>query len=53
MDTLEMMLKSLHLSGFKQQLDRIEQQAIDSSWGYRDFLSALCEQELAKRFLFT
>jgi len=50
MDTLEMMLKTLHLSGFKQQLERIEQQALDSSWGYREFLSALCEQELAKRF---
>lgn len=50
MDTLEMMLKSLHLSGVKQQLERIEQQAIDCSWSYRDFLGALCEQELAKRF---
>lgn len=50
MDTLEIMLKTLHLSGFKQQLATLENQAVESSWSYREFLSALCEHELAKRF---
>jgi DNA replication protein DnaC len=50
METLDMMLKTLHLSGFKQQLVSLENQAIESSWSYREFLSALCEHELAKRF---
>lgn len=50
MNSLTIMLKTLHLSGFKQQLESIENQAIQSSWSYRQFLSALCEHELAKRF---
>lgn len=44
------MLTELHLSGFRQQHDLLEQQAIDNHWSYRDFLARLCEAELAKRY---
>jgi DNA replication protein DnaC len=44
------MLTELHLSGFKQHHDVLEQQAIEHNWSYRDFLAKLCEAELAKRY---
>lgn len=44
------MLTELHLSGFKQHLTHLEQQAIEQHWSYGDFLAKLCEQELAKRY---
>lgn len=44
------MLTELHLSGFKQYLSLLEQQAIENQWSYNDFLAKLCEQELAKRY---
>ena len=47
---LENMLKTLNLSGFKQQLEMMESQGIAESWSYQTFLSKLCEHELAKRF---
>lgn len=47
---LEMMLKELRLTAFKQYLDDCQHQAIKNTWSYTDFLKKLCEQELAHRF---
>jgi DNA replication protein DnaC len=44
------MLKSLNLAAFNQYLDEFNQQAIEQTWSYSDFLSKLCEVELARRF---
>jgi len=48
--SLELMLKSLNLTAFNQYLDEFNQQAIEQTWSYSDFLSKLCEVELARRF---
>ncbi len=48
--SLELMLKSLNLVAFNQYLDEFNQQAIEKTWSYHDFLSKLCEVELARRF---
>lgn len=48
--SLEFMLKSLNLAAFNQFLDEFNQQAIEQTWSYSDFLSKLCEVELARRF---
>jgi len=48
--SLEFMLKSLNLRAFNQYLDEFNQQAIEQTWSYSDFLSKLCEVELARRF---
>jgi len=48
--SLEPMLKSLNLAAFNQYLDEFNQQAIEQTWSYSDFLSKLCEVELARRF---
>ncbi len=47
---LELMLKELRLTAFSQHLEDYQHQAIDKTWSYSDFLSKLCEQELARRF---
>jgi len=47
---LEMMLKELRLTAFNQHLGDYQQQAIQNTWSYKDFLAKLCEQELARRF---
>ena len=47
---LEMMLKELRLTAFKQHLDDCQHQAVKNTWSYTDFLKKLCEQELAHRF---
>ncbi|MDP1557609.1 MAG: ATP-binding protein, partial [Nitrosomonas sp.] len=47
---LEMMLKELRLTAFNQHLSDYQQQEIQNTWSYKDFLSKLCEQELARRF---
>jgi len=47
---LNLMLKSLNLAAFNQYLEEFEQQAIENTWSYQDFLSKLCEVELARRF---
>ena len=47
--SLEFMLKSLNLRAFNQYLDEFNQQAIEQTWSYSDFLSKLCEVELARR----
>jgi len=47
---LKVMLKELRLATFSQNLDGYQQQAIEKTWSYSEFLSKLCEQELARRF---
>jgi DNA replication protein DnaC len=47
---LTVMLKELRLTTFGQNLEDYQQQAIEHTWSYADFLSKLCEQELARRF---
>lgn len=47
---LELMLKSLNLAAFNQYQDEFNQQAIEQTWSYNDFLSKLCEVELTRRF---
>jgi DNA replication protein DnaC len=47
---LEMMLKELRLTAFRQHLDDCQHQAVKNTWSYTDFLKKLCEQELAHRF---
>lgn len=48
--SLEIMLKELRLAAFSQHLGEYQHQAIENTWSYADFLSKLCEQELARRF---
>ena len=47
---LKLMLKELRLATFSQNLDNYQHQAIEKTWSYSEFLSKLCEQELARRF---
>ncbi len=49
-DALPMMLKELKLSAFGKHYQAYQEQAIDQSWGYSQFLAKLCEQELARRY---
>ena len=46
--SLELMLKELRLTAFSQHLADYQRQASDQTWSYADFLSKLCEQELAR-----
>ncbi len=48
--SLTMMLKDLRLPAFDRHLEKYQQQAVDNTWSYSEFLSKLCEQELAGRF---
>jgi DNA replication protein DnaC len=45
-----MMLKELKLPGFGKHYQAYQEQAIDQSWGYSQFLAKLCEQEVARRY---
>lgn len=47
---LKVMLKELRLATFSQNLDNYKNQAIEKTWSHSEFLSKLCEQELARRF---
>lgn len=49
-ESLPLMLKALRLPAFGQHYNDYQQQAIDKSWGYDQYLSKLCEQEVAQRF---
>ncbi len=49
-EALPMMLKALRLPAFGLHYNDYQQQAIDKSWGYGQYLSKLCEQEVAQRF---
>lgn len=48
--SLQLMLKELRLPTFSQNLEAFQHQATEKTWGYTEFLSKLCEQELAHRF---
>lgn len=47
---LQVMLKELRLTTFSQNLEAYQRQATEKTWSYAEFLSKLCEQELARRF---
>lgn len=47
---LKLMLKELRLATFSQNLESYQRQASEKTWSYEEFLSKLCEQELARRF---
>ncbi len=49
-EALPLMLKELRLPAFGQHYEDYQVQAIDQSWGYSQYLSSLCEQEVARRF---
>jgi len=49
-EALPMMLKELRLLAFGQHYQGYQEQAIEKSWGYSQYLSSLCEQEVARRF---
>ena len=48
--SIQIMLKELRLTTFSQNLEDYQRQATESTWSYSEFLSKLCEQELARRF---
>ena len=49
-EALPVMLKELRLPTFVEHVDNYQAQAAEQSWGYAQFLSRLCEQEVARRF---
>jgi len=49
-EALPMMLKELKLPTFGQHYQDYQAQAIEQSWGYSQYLSKLCEQEVARRY---
>ncbi len=49
-EALPLMLKELRLAAFGAHYENYQTQAIEQSWGYSQYLSALCEQEVARRF---
>ena len=49
-EALPLMLKELRLPAFEHHYEDYQAQAIEQSWGYNQYLSRLCEQEVARRF---
>ncbi len=49
-ESLPIMLKSLRLPAFHQHHQDYQQQSIDRSWTHCEYLSQLCELEVAQRF---
>ncbi len=49
-EALPIMLKALRLPAFGQHYKDYQEQATEQSWGYDQYLSQLCEQEVAQRF---
>ena len=49
-NTLPVMLKALRLPTINQHYDSYQQQAIEKAWSHSEYLSKLCEQEVAKRY---
>lgn len=49
-ETLPLLLKELKLPAFSQHYAHCQQQATTQAWSYAQFLTALCEQEIAQRF---
>lgn len=48
-DSVLLLLKELRLPGFARHYKSLWQTAVDSSWSHTDYLSALCEYEIADR----
>ncbi len=49
-ESLPIMLKALRLPAFRAHHANYQTQAVEHDWGYQQFLSKLCEQEVALRF---
>ena len=49
-EALSIMLKALRLPAFGHHYEDYQAQAIEHAWGYSQYLSRLCEQEVAQRF---
>ena len=49
-EALPMMLKELRLLTFAEHYQNYQAQATEQSWGYSQYLSKLCEQEVARRY---
>lgn len=49
-DTLPMMLKDLRLPAFGEHYEAYQEQASEQAWGYGQYLSKLCENEIARRY---
>lgn len=49
-ETLPLMLKELRLPAFGQYYQNYQAQASEQAWSYSQYLAALCEQEVARRF---
>lgn len=49
-EALPLMLKELRLPAFGQYYQKYQDQAVENTWSYSQYLAALCEQEVAQRF---
>ena len=49
-DALPMMLKDLRLPAFGEHYASYQEQASEKAWGYGQYLSKLCEHEIARRY---
>ncbi len=49
-EALSLMLKELRLPAFGQYYQSYQDQACEHNWSYSQYLAALCEQEVARRF---
>ena len=49
-EALPMMLRELRLPAFGQHYEVYQEQATEQAWGYDQYLSRLCEDEIARRF---
>lgn len=49
-ETLPLMPKELRLPAFGQYYQMYQDEAAENAWSYSQYLAALCEQEVARRF---
>ncbi len=49
-EALPVMLKELRLPAFGDHYEDYQAQAVEHAWGYDQYLSRLCEEEVARRF---
>lgn len=49
-EVLPIMLKELRLPAFAQHFETYQEQASEQAWGYSQYLSKLCEDEIARRY---
>ena len=50
-ESLPIMLRQLRLPSFKANYERCADTATEHSWGYGQYLSVLCEHEIAQRYM--